>query len=925
MPTPLLATKLYIPRSRPDLVRRARLLERLDAGLTRKLTLISAPAGFGKTTVVSTWIDGLRERDEEHVAWLSLDPADQEPARFLSYLVAALQTVAPAVGQGVTAALQSPQPPPVESMLTALLNELAPLPHDLVLVLDDYHVVDAQAIDQALTFLLEHMPPHMHLVITTREDPDLPLPRLRVRDQLVEVRAADLRFSPAEASDFFRTVMRVDLTPEDVAVLEARTEGWIAGLQLAALSMRGRADVHGFIQAFAGENRYVVDYLVEEVLQRQPESVRTFLLQTSILTRLTGPLCDAVTGQTDSGAQLESLERNNLFVIPLDDARRWYRYHHLFADVLQAHLLEEQPALTPVLHARASDWYAAHGDPAAAIEHALAAADASRAATLLELVWREMDQSLQATTWLGWARQLPAAEFDRRPVLSVGLAWALLNEGLLEEAVAQLAHAERLLTATPSPEQAENSTLIIVDEWEFRSLPASIATARAYHAQALGDRSASERYARQALADMPAENYVGRAIPGALVGLAQWTDGQLEAAYATLLEALHNFQRAGNDIAKLSMTYGLADMRIAQGRLHDARRVYTEAQDVALALGDPAPRGTAEIYLGLAELSCEQGDLSAADAFMEQSWALGEQAALPDWQYRVRVGQARLADIRGDFDGALSLLDQAEGYYFRSPVPLLRPFAAQRARIRLRQGHLDAAAAWARDAGVTPDDELSFLREFEHITLARVLLARLQREGTAAAAQAASALLTRLLHAADAGKRNGSVIEILVLLALAHQAQGDDAQALACLARALTLAEPEGYVRVFVDEGPAMDAPLQAAAAQGIAPAYVGRLRAAFGQETLPPATPPAAPQVHRPVATLETAQPPVEPLIEPLSEREESVLRLLATELSGPEIAQELIVSLNTMRTHTKNIYSKLGVNSRRAAVRRAQELNLL
>jgi LuxR family maltose regulon positive regulatory protein len=383
MPTPLLATKLYIPRARPDFVRRARLLERLDEGLTRKLTLISAPAGFGKTTVVSTWIDGLRDRHGEHVAWLSLDPADQEPARFLSYLVAALQTVAPAVGQGVSAALQSPQPPPVESMLTALLNELAPLPHDLILVLDDYHVVDAQAIDQALTFVLEHMPPHMHLVITTREDPDLPLPRLRVRDQLVEVRAADLRFSPAEASDFFRTVIRVDLTPEDVAVLEARTEGWIAGLQLAALSMRGRADVSDFIQAFAGENRYVVDYLVEEVLQRQPESVRTFLLQTSILTRLTGPLCDAVTGQTDSGAQLESLERNNLFVIPLDDARRWYRYHHLFADVLQAHLLEEQHELTPVLHGRASDWYAAHGDPAAAIEHALAAADHSRAATLL--------------------------------------------------------------------------------------------------------------------------------------------------------------------------------------------------------------------------------------------------------------------------------------------------------------------------------------------------------------------------------------------------------------------------------------------------------------------------------------------------------------------------------------------------------------
>jgi LuxR family maltose regulon positive regulatory protein len=536
-----------------------------------------------------------------------------------------------------------------------------------------------------------------------------------------------------------------------------------------------------------------------------------------------------------------------------------------------------------------------------------------------------MDQSLQSTTWLGWAQQLPAAEFDQRPVLSVGLAWTLLNEGLLEDAVAQLADAERLLETAPSPEQAENGALIIVDEWEFRSLPASIATARAYHAQALGDGPASERYARQALAAMPPENHVGRAIPGAIVGLAQWTAGELEAAHATMLDALHDFQQAGNAIAALSMTYGLADMRIAQGLLRDARRTYTEALDAALAMGEPAPRGTAEIYLGLAELSREQGDLSAADAFMEQSWALGEQAALPDWRYRVRVGQARLAEIRGDFDGALSLLDQAEGYYFRSPVPLLRPFAAQRTRIRLRQGHLDAAVEWARDAGLTPDDELSFLREFEHITMARVLLARLQRAGTAGTAQATDALLTRLLHAADAGKRDGSVIEILVLLALAHQAQGDAVQALACLERALALAEPEGYVRVFVDEGPAMVPLLRAAAAQGMAPAYVGRLRAACEQETLPPVTPPTPPEADRAVATPETAQPPVEPLVEPLSEREQTVLRLLATELSGPEIAQELIVSLNTMRTHTKNIYSKLGVNSRRAAVRRAQELNLL
>ena len=423
MSTPILATKLYIPPPRPKVVLRPRLIERLNEGLDRKLTLISAPAGFGKTTLVSEWVAG----SERPAAWLSLDEGDNDPTRFLTYLVAALQTIAPDIGEGVLSVLQSPQPPPTESILTALLNEITAVPDDFVLVLDDYHVIDARPVDAALTFLLEHLPPQMHLVITTREDPQLPLARLRARGQLTELRAADLRFTPSEAAAFLNEVMGLNLSAEDIAALETRTEGWIAGLQLAALSMRGREDVPGFIRAFAGDNRYIVDYLVEEVLQRQPERVRSFLLQTSILDRLSGPLCDAVTGQEEGNALLEALERGNFFVVPLDDRRHWYRYHHLFADVLHAHLMAEQPDQVPTLHRRASEWYEQHGSAADAIRHALAAEDFERAADLVELAVPAMRRSRQEATLLGWLKALPDELIQCRPVLSVAYAGTLLQ------------------------------------------------------------------------------------------------------------------------------------------------------------------------------------------------------------------------------------------------------------------------------------------------------------------------------------------------------------------------------------------------------------------------------------------------------------------------------------------------------------------
>jgi LuxR family maltose regulon positive regulatory protein len=903
MPVTLLRTKLYVPPVRPNLVSRPQLIDRLNQGLQlgHKLTLISAPAGFGKSTLTSAWVAGC----DRPFAWLSLDESDGDLNRFLTYFVAALQTVAPALETRTMEMLESAQPAPAESILTTLLNEIAAIPQEFALVLDDYHVVDTPPVDQALTFMLEHQPPQMHLVITTREDPNLPLARLRVRGQLTELRVADLRFTPAEASQFFNLVMGLDLSAEEIAALETRTEGWIAGLQLAALSMRGREDVQGFIQAFAGDNRYVVDYLVEEVLHSQPEHVRRFLLQTSILDSLSGPLCTAVTGQEDGRGMLEKLERGNLFIIPLDDKRHWFRYHHLFADVLYTHMMEDQPNQAPSLHQRASRWYEQNDMLADAARHALAAEDFERAAGFIELVWRAMERSLQSATWLRWVKALPDELIRTRPVLSVGYAWALLDAGELDAAEARLNDAEQWLDTTGSGSERPAAQMVVVDENEFRTLPGTIASARTYGAQARGDLDNTVRYARQALDLLPEDAHLRRAVPGALLGLAYWANGELEAAYQALSDSMTAFQKAGNILLGITGTFGLAEIRAAQGRLRDALTLYEHTLQLVTAKGEPAIRGTADLHLGLSELYREQGNLDAADKHLLQSEALGKRASQAVYEYHLCLAQARRKETEEDLDGALMLLDQAERLFQQIHIPDLRPAAVLKVRVLLAQGKLNEVAAWAHKRELSVDDDLSYLREFEHINLARLLIAQYRNDGDEGAIQQAVGLLARLLQAAETGGRMGSAIEILAQQALAYHAQGEVPAALASLERALTLAEPEGYVRLFVDEGEPMAELLQAAAKQGIAGNYVGRLLAAFEG-----------------AAGSTTA---AQPLPDPLSERELDVLKLLATELSGPEIASELMISLNTMRTHTKNIYSKLGVNSRRTAVRRAEELDLL
>jgi LuxR family maltose regulon positive regulatory protein len=892
MPAPILATKLYIPSPRPDVVSRPRLIAQLGAGLCqnrifgRKLTLISAPAGFGKTTLISEWLVGLRHtKPLFRVAWLSLDEGDNDLSRFLVYLVAALQTIAKDIGAGLLQAIQSqPLVALPEFLLTSLLNEIATLPDHVILVLDDYHAISSESIDRALTFLLDHLPPQIHIVLTTRADPALPLSRYRVRAQLTELRAADLRFTPEEAGAFLNRIMNLNLSPENIANLEARTEGWIAGLQLAALSLQGRPDSDRFIRDFTGSHRFVLDYLVAEVLQRQPEPVRGFLLQTALLDQLCAPLCNAVTEREDGKEMLDALERSNLFLIPLDDQRRWYRYHHLFADVLQAHLLTAQPDQIAALHGRASGWYEQNGLRSAAIRHALAAKDFERAAGLIERTWPAAEEgSIPPTAWLNWVRALPEVLLRTRPVLNLGYAYALLGNGEMEAAETRLKAAERCLEPA--------GPMVVVDQEQFKSLPAAIAIGHAYIAQASGNIPDTVRYARQAL-DLPEANSFRHGQAAMLLGMTCWANGDLEVANRVFADYTLKLRAAANLRDAISTTVVLTEIRLALGRLREAIRTSEQLLQFVIAQGEPIVPDIADLHRELGELYLEQGNLEAAAQHLQKSKQLGEKAELPVWRYRWCIAQARLKETQGDMDGALALLDQAQRLYIRTPLPNVHPISALKARIWVRQGRLPQALGWVREQGLSPDDDLCYLREFEHLTLAQILIAQYQNDHTQSTIHTALRLLDRLLQAAEKGRRMGSVIAILVSQARAHQAQGNLPSARAPLERAVALAEPEGYVRIFVAEGcdPSNPVPAEKNSSSH-----------------------PTKQAVNR------------QPLIEPLSERELEVLKLLRGELSGPEIARELNVSLSTLRTHTQNIYAKLGVNHRRAAVRRAEELDLL
>lgn len=889
MAAPLVETKLFVPRTRPGLVPRPRLDRLLGDGHTR-LTLVSAPAGFGKTTLLTAWLAGRTAgRDGARVAWVSLDEGDRRGEAFWAYVLTALERAAPGACAAGLAMLEGGQP--IEDVLAAVLNELSVLPDDVTLVLDDYHLAEGPDIRTGMTLLVERLPPQVRLVISTRADPALPLPRLRARGDLTEVRAADLRFTQEETTSYLNDATGLDLDASEVSALEARTEGWIASLQLAALSLRGHDDPAGFIAGFAGDDRYVVDYLVEEVLDHQPTDVRDFLLGTAILERLTGPLCEAVTETSGGGRMLESLERRNLFVLPLDDRRRWYRYHHLFADVLRTHLLAEQPERVAGLHRRASAWYDAAGEPVAAVRHALAAGDVGRAADLIEAAIPELARERHEATIRGWVDELPDLVLRNRPVLAIGLVGGLMSSNEFSGVEERLQDIERQLDL---PEDE----LVVVQREELARIPAYIQMYRAALALNSGDPEGTIAHAVRVLAVATEDDHLSRSAASALSGLASWTTGDLDAAHRGYTAAIEGLQKAGRIADVLGCSITLADLELTQGRLDAAQRTFERALELA-GQGSPPLRGAADMFVGLSRVAWERNDLTAAAEHLRHADELGDAAALAQNPYRWRVGMARLREAEGDTDAALRLLDEAIRVYVGDYSPDVQPVAALRARMLAAQGQVADALDWALRQGLSPDDEPSYLHEFEHVTLVRILLAL----GTPDPLQQATGLLDRLLAAAEDGGRVGTELELLTLLSLARQ---DPAP----LERALTLAEVDGWTRVFVGEGEPMVRLLERLQRTRPDWPFLRRIleatKAGAGGGWAPP-------------------PPRRQPLVEPLSDRELDVLRLLASELDGPDIARHLVVSLNTVRTHTKHIYTKLGVNNRRSAVSKAHQLGLL
>ena len=925
----LLATKLYIPPTRPDpstglgprLVLRPRLMERLNSGLSgdgfgRKLTLVSAPAGFGKTTLVSEWVHAMAGATPPiAIAWLSLDEGDNDPARFLAYMIAALRTIETNIGKGALSALQSPQPPPAEAVLVSLINEIAALPGSIVLVLDDHHTVESPPVDNALAFLLERLPPQMHLVIASREDPHLPLARLRARGQLTEVRASDLRFTSSEAAEFLNSIMGLDLSEEDISALERRTEGWITGLHLAAISMQVRKDVAEFIESFTGSHRFVLDYLVEEVLEQQPEGVQTFLLQTSVLTRLNGSLCDAVRfggakspssslGTADNGrAILQRLEEANLFIVPLDEERRWYRYHHLFADLLRQRLRQTQPELVPRLHHRASEWYGQNGFIDEAIEHALCAEGFERAVRLIEehvgAIWERGEH----TRLRRWLAQLPLELVFSRPHLCITHAWNLFTSGQHLAAEQSLQAAEQALDPTTTkslPLETEPFS-----DSDRRHIQGRVAAIRAFLASYGGDLPGTIQHAQQALDNLPEQDANWRGTAAIALGDAYGFRGELGAAYRARLQALEASKAGGNIymIAKLK----LADTYRQQGQLHRTVEVCRQQWELAqeIGLSETVVAGWLLAIWGetLAELNDLEGALRQARKGVRLT-ERGKDVMVTGWSNLCLI---RVLFSRGDFAGANKIIQKMEGIARKHDLPpfVASPMAAWRARMWLAQGNLDAAAQWVAERGLDADGGPTLLREMEYLALARILIAqgRLAETGR---------LLQRLLDTAESAGHTLRTLEILMLQALATQAGGDTTQAMVTLEKALTLAEPGGFIRVFVDEGPPMARLLYKALSHEIAPDYVRRLLGAF---------PVAEPEQPDP----SISQAPESAMIEPLSERELEVLQLLAEGLTNPEIASRLFVSLNTIKAHCRNIYGKLGVHNRTKAVGRARALGIL
>ena len=896
----LLQTKLYVPRLRPFLVPRHHLIEKLNQGLQQgcKLTLVSAPAGFGKTTLIADW--GLRISESETIpklCWLSLDEGDNDLNSFLIYFIAAMQTVEPDFGLEPLAALQSSGATNIEAVLMVLLNEIADLSQTLVLVLDDYHVIENQLIDKALTFLLDHLPATLHLVITTRIDPALPLARLRGRGQLTELRVADLRFTNEEATKFLNQMMHLEISAENIAALGARTEGWITGLQLAALSLQERDPerVTRFIQSFTGTHHHILDYLVEEVLDQQTEEIQAFLLQTSILDQLTDSLCDAVTGQENGQETLEMLERANLFTIPLDNERQWYRYHHLFADLLVQRLRQTQGEKIPVLHIKAGDWFNQQGMQREAIKHSLAAMDYEKAGKLIESIAIDVMEQGEHSTVVRWIKSLPDEVTKERPYLCVLQAWALLLSGQMEAAESRLLDAENAL-------EIQSHT---ADQRDFKIIMGLIYSNRAYLTFLQGQHAQTIDYARKALIGLPENAALFRAQTGIYLGVAYRYRGQLQEAYDTYHETLPIAKHLRGKIA-VQCSQNMGDLLWQMGKLNQAQDILEEALQITEQhVGHSDMPYCGFVYMLIGRILYQRGELAEAQQIIEKGFSLCRDWNLPEITALSCLELANIYWALGNHDQARESFQEAIQIFGGFSLWGRKSAEAYQAKFEIALGNTVAAEQWAQSNDLTTDGDYEFHREIEYFVLTRLLIVQKKFEE-------AYALAARICHIGKETSNKRAELESLILLSLIIYGQGNAEQAFEYLLKAIAIAEPQGIIRIFVDEGPQMARLLYAALEKGIASDYVRKLLAAF------PAAEPEKAAKKQPSESDSD-------WIEPLSDRELEVLHLMAQDLSYQEIADQIMVSLNTVRTHVKNIYSKLMVHKRSQAVAKARELNLL
>jgi LuxR family transcriptional regulator, maltose regulon positive regulatory protein len=909
----LLATKLHLPRPRPDFVPRQRLADRVDKGLAHGLVLVCAPAGYGKTVALADWA----RRSGRPVAWLSLDAGDNDPVRFWRHVVAAVGSAKPGVAERVLPLFGPPPPSLFDGLVTALINELAAQPGDdeAVLIVDDYHLIDVEPVHESLLLLLEHLPSGLQVVLASRTDPPLPLGRLRAGGQLAELRGAEFRFTAREAAALLHQVAErasSALSDADVAALTVRTEGWAAGLQLAGLSLRGQADVAGFVAAFSGSHRYVLDYLTGEVLEHLDEQVRDFLLETSVLERLSGELCDAVTGQSGGQAVLEHVEQAGLFLVALDEVRGWWRYHHLFADLLRARLQQERPARVAALHRAAAAWHQEHDLTDDAVRHALAAGDAAWAARLIEQHFDATFQQGQRATIHRWLAALPTDLVLTRTRLELAQAWMAVVGGHVEAAEMALEGAEHT-SAQAAKEPFEPS--VPRGASLLANTSAAITIARGWLAWLRGDAEGTTSLASRACGELYDGDWLLTSMCQLELALADRLRGRLDDAERGFTSSLTGWRAAGERSSAVSVCDYLGQVHVAQGRLDAALDTYQMALDIAAGPDQPTLPAAGIAYTGMAEVEYQRDELDAALRHVTEGITRLRPAR---YTAPLATGLARLSRIRqatGDSAGALEAIGEAERV---SPSPavggLVNPVPAQRARLQLAQGNVSAAAHWAQQRGLSAEDKPDYPQELEYLVLARVLIAQ-GRPGEALA------LLDRLLALAAEQDRMGSVIEIHALRALAQAAGDDEPAAVATLADALTLASPQGNVRVFADEGPPMRALVGRvvvahragqSSVRDIPFGHLARLIRAFDAE-------PAAAGSRPETATAAHG------LVDPLTRREVEVLAMLAAGTSNQAIAEELFVTLFTVKKHVSHVLGKLGAANRTEAVARARELGLI